>query len=138
MMFMQGDFGRVVKVFGVLMFGFVSYTRFTSATPLLTFSVVVLAILAIAAVRASATSTLKRLDFIRANEFANPDDFVRRAKSLHIAEIVVAILWVIWLGRSFGEFDWVPIALVVTVAVFAFIQRWRLTKMSQPRNVWER
>ncbi len=138
MIFMQGDFGRVVKVFGVLGLGFVSYIRFASATPLLTFSVVVFAILAVAAVWASAISTSKRLDFIRTNEFANPDDFVRRANSLHIAEIVAATLWVIWLGISFGEFDWVLIIVIVAALVFAFVQRWRLTKISQPRNVWEK
>ena len=135
---MPGDFGRIVKVIGVLAFGLFTYVRFSSSTPFLTFIVAVFAVIAIAVVWASAIGTLNRLDFVRANEFANPDEFIRHSKLLHAAEVIAAALWVIWLGFSFETFDWVPIALVVTVAVFALIQRWRLTKISQPRNVWEK
>ena len=138
MVYMPGDLGRALKVIGVVLFGLFTYIRFSSSTPLLTFIVVIFAVAAIAAVWYSAIGTLNRLDFVKANEFANPNEFIRRAKLLHATEIITAALWVIWLGFSFGMFDWIPIARVSVVGVFAFIQRWRLTKMSQPRNVWER
>ncbi len=135
---MPGDFSRIVKVIGILAFGLFTYIRFSSSTPLLTFIVATFALAAVAVMWSSAIGTLNRLDFVRANEFANPDAFVRRAKFLHITELAAAVVWVIWLGFPFGRFDWIPIALVVTAAVFALIQRWRLTKISQPRNVWEK
>jgi len=138
MVYMRGDLGRALKVIGVVMFGLFTYVRFSSSTSLLTFIVAIFAIAAIAVLWSSAIGTLNRLDFVRTNEFAKPDQFIRRAKLLHATEIITAALWVIWLGFSFGMFDWIPIVIVAVVGAFAFIQRWRLTKMSQPRNVWER
>ena len=136
--FMQGDLGRLLKIFVVLGWLFISGARFTTTTPVPSFFVVLAAVAAIVAAWASLIATLRTLNFIRANEFANPDDFFRRAKFLHIAEVAAAAVWVIWLGFSFGRFDWIPIAIAVIVAAFAFIQRSRLAKISQPRNVWEK
>ena len=138
MVFMPGDFGRALKVIGAVLFGLLTYVRFSTSTSLLIFIVIVFAVLAIAVVWASAITTLTKLDFVRANEFADPHKFVRRAKLLHATEVVAAGLWVIWLGFSFGGLDWIPIAIVVATVIFAFFQRWRLGKMSQPRNIWER
>ena len=138
MVFMPGDFGRALKVVGAVLFGLLTYVRFSTSTPLLSFIVIVFAVLAVAVVWASAIATLKKLDFIKANEFADPHKFVRRAKLLHATEVIAAGLWVIWLGLSFGRFDWVPVMIVAATVIFAFLQRWRLGKASQPKNVWER
>lgn len=138
MVYMEGDFGRALKVIGILLVGLFTFVRFSSSTPLLTILVIVFAVSAIAAVWASAIRTVRRLDFVRANEFGDPDAFVRLAILLHIAEIAAAAVWVIWLGFSFGQFDWIPIVMVAVVAIFALIQRSRLAKISQPRNMWEK
>ena len=138
MVFMQGDLGRILKIFVVLGCLFISGVRFTTATPVPSFFVALAAVAAIVAAWASLIATMRKLDFVRANEFANPDDLIRRAKSLHIAEVTAAAVWIIWLGFSFGRFDWLPIAIAVVVAAFAFIQRSRVAKIGQPRNMWEK
>ncbi len=138
MVFMQGDLGRILKIFVVLGCLFISGVRFTTATPIPLFFVALAAVAATVAAWASLIATLRTLDFVRANEFLNPDHFIRRAKSLHIAEVAAAAVWIIWLGFSFGRIDWIPIAIAVVVAVFAFIQRSRVAKISQPRNMWEK
>ena len=138
MVFMQGDLGRILKIFVVLGCLFISGVRFATATPVPSFFVLLVAVVAIVATWASLIATLRKLDFVKANEFANPDDFIRRAKSLHIAEVAAAAVWIIWLGFSFGRFNWTSIAIAVIAAAFALIQRSRLAKIGQPRNMWEK
>ena len=138
MVLMQGDLGRILKISVVLGCLFISGVRFTTATPVPSFFVALAAVAAIVAAWASLIATLRTLDFVRANEFVNPDDFIRRARSLHIAEVAAAAIWIIWLGFSFGRFDWLPIAIAVVVAVFAFFQRSQVAKFGQPRNMWEK
>ena len=135
---MPGDFGRAVKIIGFFIVAVLTVVRFISITPHYFYFVIGAAILAVIVVWASVLGSFNRLDFVRANEFTEPADFKRAAVHMHLAEVVAAAAWVLWLGFSFGSFDTIATALIVAFAIWALIERRRIMKISQPRNVWEK
>ena len=135
---MQGDFGRYLKIFGLVVVAFMTGGRFVASEPLPFVIAVFAGCLAIVAVLMSIAGSANRMEFVAANEFADKDEFKRQSKTMHIAEVVVGVIWVAWLGFSLGQFDWLLISLAVATLLFAFARRYKLSKMSQPRNVWEK
>ena len=135
---MPDDFGRMLKIIGVVAFLFLSGGRFVTSEPLPFYVGIFAAVLAIVAILSSISSSSTRLEFVAANEFTDKDEFNRQTKSMHIAEVVAGVIWVAWLVVSLGQFDWLLIGLAGATLLFALARKYRLTKMSQPRNVWER
>ena len=135
---MPGDFGRILKIAGVVLFVFLSGARFVASEPLQLYFIILAGLLAIMAIMSSISGSTARLEFVAANEFTDKDEFRRQTNSMHIAEFVAAIVWVAWLVVSLGQFDWLLIGLAVATLLFALARKYKLSKMSQPRNVWER
>lgn len=135
---MPGDFGRIVKIIGFLIFVALSFGRFNSSTSLPLYFVFVAAVLALIVLWASAIGSVMRLEFVRTNEFTKPAHFKRAAMIMHFAEVSAASSWVAWLGVSIGDYDWILVGVTVTLAALALLQRSRVMKISQPRNVWEK
>ena len=135
---MPGDFGRILKIVVGVVFLFMSGGRFVASEPLPFFVGIFAGFLVITAVLSSISGSTKRLEFVAANEFTDKDEFRRQTKSMHIAEVVAGVIWVAWLVVSLGQFDWLLIGLGVATLLFALGRKFKLTKMSQPRNVWEK
>ena len=135
---MPGDFGRIMKIFGVVLFIFLSGGRFLTSEPLQFYFGIFAGFLAIMAILASISSSTTRLEFVTANEFTDEDEFKRQTKSMHIAEVAAGVIWVAWLVVSLGQFDWMLIGLGAATLVFALARKYKLSKMSQPPNVWDR
>ena len=138
MVYMPGDFGRILKIIGVVVFLFLSGGRFVASEPLPFFFGIFAGLFAIMAILSSISSSTTRLEFVTANEFTDEDEFKRQTKSMHIAEVVAGVIWVAWLVVSLGQFDWLLISLGAATLLFALARKYKLSKMSQPRNVWER
>ena len=135
---MPGDFGRALKMIGVVVFAFLTGVRFAASEPLPFFIAIFAGILAIIAVLLSISGSTNRLGFVAANQFTDKDEFKRQTMTMHIAEVFVGVVWVAWLVVPLGQFDWLLIGLAVATLLFAFARKYKLTKMSQPRNVWEK
>ena len=135
---MPGDFGRALKIVGFLALAFLTGGRFVASEPLPLLIAIFAGCLAIVAVLMSIVGSSNRLEFVAANQFVDKDEFKRQSKTMHIAEVFVGVIWVAWLGFSLGQFDWLLIGLAVATLLFAFARKLKLTKMSQPRNVWEK
>lgn len=138
MVAMPGDFWRLMKIIGVVISVFLSIGRFATSEPLPFFFGILAGLLAIVAIVLSISRSSRRQEFVAANEFTEIDNFRRQTKSMHVAEVVAGVIWVTWLAVSLGQFDWLFIGLTVATLLFAFARRNKLTKMSQPRNVWEK
>ena len=135
---MRGDFGRYLKIFGLVVVAFMTGGRFVASEPLPFVIAVFAGCLAIVAVLMSIAGSANRIEFVAANQFTDKDEFKRQSMTMHIAEVSVGVIWVAWLGFSLGQFDWLLISLAVATLLFAFARRYKLSKMSQPRNVWEK
>ena len=135
---MPGDFGRALKIVGFLAFAFLTGGRFAAAEQLPLSIAIFAGCLAIVALSMSIVGSANRLKFVAANEFADKDEFKRQSKTIHIAEVLVGVIWVAWLGFSLGQFDWLLIGLAGATLLFALARKYKLSKMSQPRNVWEK
>ncbi len=132
-----GDFGRIFKI--GLAFFIVGLTAvriiYNEALPL---QLVVVAALAMIIVESfSVASSRRRIDFVIANEFTDPDRIIRKSRSIHIGEVVAIVVWVAWLAMSLGGFDALLFAIFLLTFLWAFLQRRRLERISRPRNVWE-
>ena len=135
---MQGDFGRYLKIFGLVVVAFMTGGRFVASEPLPFIIAVFAGCLAIVAVLMSIAGSANRIEFVAANQFTDKDEFKRQSKTMHIAEVFVGVIWVTWLGFSLGQFDWLLISLAVATLLFALARKYKLSKMSRPRNVWEK
>ena len=135
---MQGDFGRYLKIFGLVVVAFMTGGRFVASEPLPFVIAVFAGCLAIVAVLMSIAGSANRIEFVAANQFTDKDEFKRQSMTMHIAEVSVGVIWVAWLGFSLGQFDWLLISLAVATLLFALARKYKLSKMSQPRNVWEK
>ena len=135
---MPGDFGRILKIIGVVLFLLLSGGRFVATEPLPLFFGIVAGLLAIMAILSSISGSTSRLEFVVANEFTDADEFKRQTQSMHIAEVVAGVIWVAWIVVSLGQFDWLLVGLGGATLLFALARKYRLSKMSQPSNVWER
>ena len=138
MVYMAGDFGRMLKIIGFVVFAFMTGGRFLAAEPLPIFVAIPAGGLALVAILMSIAASANRIGFVAANEFTDADFFKRQTFSMHAAETLVAAIWVFWLVVSFGQFDWPIIGLAGATLLFALGRNWKLRKMSQPRNVWEK
>lgn len=135
---MPGDFGRILKIIGVVLFLFLSAGRFVATEPLPLFFGIVAGLLAIVAILSSISGSTSQLEFVVANEFTDAYEFKRQTQSMHIAEVFAGVIWVAWIVVSLGQFDWLLVGLGGATLLFALARKYRLSKMSQPRNVWER
>ncbi len=135
---MPGDFGRALKIIGFLIFTALSIGRFTSSTSHPLYFVGIAAMLALIVVWSSVIGSFRRFEFVRANEFTEPAHFKRTALLMHLAELSAAVSWLAWLSVSVGDYDWVLIGLTIALAAMAIVQRSKVMKISQPRNVWEK
>ncbi len=88
---MPGDFGRIVKIFGFLIFAALSLGRFNSSTSHPLYFVFVAAVLAMMVMWASAIGSVVRLEFVRMNEFTKPTHFKRATMFMHFAEVTAAV-----------------------------------------------
>ena len=138
MVVMQGDFGRYLKIFGLVVVAFMTGGRFVASEPLPFVIAVFAGCLAIVAVLMSIAGSANRMEFVAANQFTDKDEFKRQSMTMHIAEVWVGVIWVAWLGFSLGQFDWLLISLAGATLLFAFARKYKLSKMGQPRNVWEK
>ncbi len=135
---MRGDFARYMKILGFVVVVFMTVGRYVASEPLPLLIMIFAGCLAIAALSMSIVGSANRMEFVAANEFADKDEFKEQSKTMHIAEVFVAVIWVAWLGFSLGQFDWLLIGLAVATLLFALARKYKLSKMSQPRNVWEK
>lgn len=134
---MPGDFRRMLKIIGVVLFLVLSGGRFATSEPLPLFFGIFAGLFAIMTISSSISSSKTRLEFVTANEFTDEDEFRRQTKSMHMAEVTAGVIWVAYLVVFLGQFDWLLIGLGVAMLLFALARRYKLFKMSQPRNIWE-
>ena len=76
---MQGDFGRYLKIFGLVVVAFMTGGRFVASEPLPFVIAVFAGCLAIVAVLMSIAGSANRIEFVAANQFTDKDEFKRQS-----------------------------------------------------------